>query len=162
MSIEAGSESLVEFTILVHSVMQTGVIVSAFALASHKLTNLLSRFTRVEREDPTVYFRQFESFFNALFEPIGLSVADKVRSPWLSQISFQFSISMAVLAIAVVIYLITGGVAIGSALATHMAFGTVIDPIPVFRQVIALVVICGMAVMFHASERAGELEVAEQ
>lgn len=157
MPIGSSGGELLPVLIAVVGAIQIGMGLSGIGFVSHSVTHWLSRYTRIEEPDPTMYKRQFEMVFDTLFAPVGWSVASKTRSPVVSQLSFQLSIGVAVILGALVTYLVTAGIITGAALATHHAFGFVINPVPLFRQVVAFVVVCGLAVMFHAGDRAKQI-----
>lgn len=157
MPIGAGDGQLIPVLIAVFESIRYGLIVSCFAFISHTVHLKLSRHTPIEEPDPTIYKRQFEYIFDAYFTPIGRSTAERIRSPLLGQITFQTSIGLMVIVTALATYLITAGLLVGVTLATYQAFGVVIKTAPLFRYVVAFVVVGTVAVMFHAGERAKQM-----
>ena len=146
------SKQLFSALVDVFSVMQIGLVFSTIGSVSYSTELLLSKHTHLEEPDPTMYTRQFEMLFDTLFAPVGWTVAKRTQSPLKRRVSFQLSIGVIVIFSSLVIYLVTAGIITGAALATHQAFGFVMDPIPLFRQIVAFVVVCGLAVMFHAGD----------
>lgn len=157
MPVSTTGGQLVSLLVTIGIVLQGGLILSGIGLVSHKLTDWLSRHTRIESPDPTMYIRQFEVFFERLFTPIGQTAANKTSSPLASQLSFYFSIGITVIAIATAIYVMSAGLITGTAMVTYQTLGIVFDPVPLFRQIVALVVIGASAILLHAWERSGEV-----
>lgn len=115
----------------------------------------LSHYTRVEEPDPTEYQRTWENLFSRYFDPVGLAAAERTRTPVTQQLSYHLGVSVAVLALAVVIYLLTAGMLVGGTVAAYYA-GIQLDPVPLFEIVVAFVVLLGFAILAHSQERASQ------
>jgi hypothetical protein len=150
----SGEEHLLPVLITTVLVMQSGLLLSEIANVAYSVQNWLSKYTRVEKADPAAFKRIFERIFDALFAPVGSTVAKKCGSPGVRQISYQLAVGGVVLVTAVVVQLVMAGAVTGAAVTAHQAFGITLNPVPVFRQLIALVVISSFAVMHHAEGRA--------
>lgn len=157
MVIGSGEGQLIPVLLAVFGVIQFGIISSTIGLVFHLVTRWLSRCTHIGEPDPTMYTRQFEMLFDTLFAPVGWTVANKTQSPMVSQLSFQISIGVTVILSALLTYLVTGGILTGTVVATHHAFGFVINPMPLFRTVVAFVVVWALAVVSHAGDRAKQI-----
>ncbi|WP_410765260.1 hypothetical protein [Haloferax sp. DFSO60] len=139
------------------SIMQLGLILSATGLVVHRIKKWLSQYASVEEPDPTVDQRTFERLFERLFAPVGFATAKRVRSPLMTQLSYQLSVGVAVLLFATIIYVATAGLMIGTAVASYQLLGITTNFVPTYKLLVSSVVLVGLAIMFHAGDRAKEL-----
>jgi hypothetical protein len=154
MAIDPSSRLLVQLLSIIREVIWLGICVASIPYVEHSTRDILSIYTRVEKYDINRDKRRWERFFNTLISPIGESAADKIQYRSLGPIAYQLSIGGAVIFLSLVVYGLTAGMMIGSALAAYNTFGVTIDVLPLFQGVVAVVVVVAMAVMIHAGDRA--------
>ncbi len=154
MSLQSSTSELIPIFVAIFALVQVGVFLSGFGTVAHSLQHWLSKYTRVEEPDPTAFIRSFERVFDMLFAPVGESAASRVGAPPLRQILYVVSIGVVVIAGALVTYLIAGGAIIGAAVVSYQTAGFSVEPVSLFRAVVAFVVLCGFSVMMHAQRRA--------
>ena len=154
MSLQSSTSELIPILLAMFALIQGGVIISGFGTVAHSLQRWLSKYTRVEEPDPTAFIRSFERAFDMLFAPVGESAARCVRAPPLRQILYVVSIGVVVIAGALVTYFIAGGAIIGATVVSYQTAAFSVEPVSLFRAVVALVVLCGFSVMMHAQRRA--------
>lgn len=151
MDIGTGAE-LITLLAATTAVVKSGLIISGIGLISHAITRRLAEHTSIEKPDPTIYMRQFDAFFDSLFTPAGQKAASLAERSVTKQFAFLLAVDFVILVSAVTVYIISAGVVVGSVVMSYQTFGVSIDPVPVYRQVTALVVLCTLAIAFHAKE----------
>lgn len=159
MPIGANEGELITLLVAIYSTVQSGITISGLGWVSYSLTRWLSHYTQIDEPDPTIFLRLFEMIFDQVFAPIGLTVSERVQSPMVRKLSFLLSIGVAVILIAFMSYLATAGLLAGGVLAVYQTYGFVINPVPVFREIVACIVVIAMGVMFHAEDRANQKPV---
>lgn len=159
MSIGSTGNHLLPVINAVMLVMMLGLLLSGYGLVFNSVKKWLSRYTHIEDPDPTEFKRPFVKFYDRVFAPAGSATANGIRSPVVSQVSYLLSVGVAVLLFGTVTYLATAGLMVGTAVASYHTLGVTMDLVPTYRMIVAFVVVLGMAVMFHAEDRAKELYV---
>lgn len=148
-------QEVIPVLIALTGILQEGLTLSAYGFVGHSVTYRLSHHVSfIEKPDPTLYTRQFDRFFEMSFASIGEAVAERAESPAGRQLSFYLTVSITVLIAAILVYLIAAGTITGAVIVAYLSVGIIIDPTPVFYQVVAAVLFLALAVLFHADARA--------
>lgn len=139
--------------------MKIGLVFSQLEFVRYSLQDLLSRYSSVDKPDPTKYKRTFDSLFKRLFEPFGESVGSRTETPLFRAISFHLSVGIAVVLYATLGYIFTATIGITAAVVSYQSFGVTLDIVPTYRFIVALILLVGLAVMIQSWQRAKSFAV---
>jgi hypothetical protein len=142
---------------LVFALVVIGLNLSALMSVIHTVQKALSNwFDSVEEPDPTEWIRKWDEFFYWAFMPAGQAAVRPGRKPMTNRMLFHLSISLVGVAAAMGMYTAASGVTLGAVLASYYSVGAVPDLSPLIRLFAAGAVLFGLAVIFHAGEKAKE------
>ena len=137
----------------IHSLFFMGIIFSSLRLISYRINNKVAdHVSFVNKEDPN-FAVKFEQFFQVLFDPVGMSVAEQFRSNTTRKITYHLSVNLLTAALAVSMILISGGAVIGIAFASYQ-LGVSFDATSFYRHLTASILVFSFATMSYATEKA--------